>query len=200
MGRLAGDEHAADGYAIPVGPWLVAPETVAAVHARAAEMAAGDGARLGAVAAACGIDPPHLRACLARASTLTVEGDTVRVAGRPGLHDEPVVRRFLAALAVTPWAPPSPAALEVSPPTVRALVHSGAVVDLDGLVFSAGALADARTRVARLVVEQESVTLADVRSALGTTRRHAVAIVNRMDAEGVTRRRGDVRIAGPRAR
>jgi selenocysteine-specific elongation factor len=41
------------------------------------------------------------------------------------------------------------------------------------------------------------VTVADVRDLLGSTRKYVLPILNRLDAEGVTRRRGDDRIPGP---
>jgi hypothetical protein len=37
-----------------------------------------------------------------------------------------------------------------------------------------------------------------VRDDLGTTRKHALPLLSHFDATGVTRRRGDVRIGGPR--
>jgi selenocysteine-specific elongation factor len=40
--------------------------------------------------------------------------------------------------------------------------------------------------------------VAQVREALGTTRKYALPLLNRLDADGVTRRRGDLRIGGPR--
>jgi selenocysteine-specific elongation factor len=43
------------------------------------------------------------------------------------------------------------------------------------------------------------VTVADARDVLGSTRKYVLPILNRLDSEGVTRRRGDERIAGPRA-
>jgi len=82
---------------------------------------------------------------------------------------------------------------------VRALVRAGALVDLDGVIFTAGALAEARRRIADAVLDRGELTVADVRDILGSTRKYVLPIVNRMDAEGVTRRRGDVRIPGPRA-
>ena len=36
------------------------------------------------------------------------------------------------------------------------------------------------------------------REALATTRKYALPLLNRLDADGVTRRRGDLRIGGPR--
>jgi selenocysteine-specific elongation factor len=40
--------------------------------------------------------------------------------------------------------------------------------------------------------------VSEVRDRLGTSRKYVVPLLNRLDAAGVTRRRGDVRIAGPR--
>ena len=40
--------------------------------------------------------------------------------------------------------------------------------------------------------------MSQFREALGVTRKHAVPIATELDARGITRRRGDVRIAGPR--
>jgi selenocysteine-specific elongation factor len=37
-----------------------------------------------------------------------------------------------------------------------------------------------------------------VRDGLGTTRKHALPLLAQLDATGVTRRRGDLRIGGPR--
>ncbi len=199
MMRLAGDEHAADLYAIAVGPWLVSPETVARVRARAAETVEDTWASLSTVAAACGIDVPRLRAALADDLALVIERDLVRGARQAGVVDDPEARKLLDALAASPLAPPAPADVGVSLSIVRALARAGAVVELDGVVFATSALDEARDRIAHVVVEREAVTIADLRDLLGTSRKYILPIVNRMDAEGVTRRRGDLRIPGPRA-
>ncbi|HLG91443.1 MAG TPA: SelB C-terminal domain-containing protein, partial [Acidimicrobiales bacterium] len=43
----------------------------------------------------------------------------------------------------------------------------------------------------------EGVTVAQVRDALGTTRKFLLPLLGLLDARGVTRRRGDLRLAGP---
>jgi selenocysteine-specific elongation factor len=106
---------------------------------------------------------------------------------------------LLDALDAEPFAPPAPADVGASPALVRALVRAGALVDVDGVIFTANALDEARRRVANAVVERGELTVADVRDLLGSTRKYVLPIVNRMDTEGVTRRRGDLRIPGPRA-
>jgi selenocysteine-specific elongation factor len=199
MARLAGDEHAADDCAVAAGPWLVAPETLARVRARAAEMVEEGWATLSTVAGACGIDAMRLRAALTDDPALVIERDIVRGARQAGVLDDPGARKLLDALAASPYAPPAPAEVGASLALVRALARSGAVVELDGIVFATGALDDARERIARLVVQRASITIADVRDLLGTSRKYIMPILNRMDAEGITRRRGDLRIPGPRA-
>ena len=58
---------------------------------------------------------------------------------------------------------------------------------------------DAARRVAALLANSPAgVTVAQVRDALGTTRKHALPLLSYLDASGVTRRRGDVRVGGPR--
>ena len=200
MARLAGDERAADDYSVPVGTWLVTPETLARVRARAAEVVEPTPATLSTVAAACGIDAARLRAAIADDPGLVIEHDLVRSARQAGVLDDPEARKLLDALAASPLAPPAPADVGAPLSLVRALARAGAVADLDGIVFATSALDDARERIARLVVEREAITIADVRDLLGTSRKYILPIVKRMDAEGVTRRRGDLRIPGPRAR
>jgi selenocysteine-specific elongation factor len=58
---------------------------------------------------------------------------------------------------------------------------------------------DAARTIAELLADQpEGVTVADVRDRLGTSRKYVVPLLNRLDATGVTRRRDDLRVAGPR--
>ena len=79
------------------------------------------------------------------------------------------------------------------------LVRRGLLVEREGVYFGPAALDDAGRRLAALLVEHpDGVTVAQVRDALGTTRKHALPLLAHFDATGVTRRRGDLRIGGPR--
>jgi selenocysteine-specific elongation factor len=53
---------------------------------------------------------------------------------------------------------------------------------------------------ARLVAAADGFTVSAFRDAIGATRKHALPLLAELDARGITRRRGDVRIAGPRMR
>jgi len=203
---LAGDEHVAgtlvrDGHAVAIGGWLVAPAALERVRgeARAAVAAEGTGgASLAALASASGIDAPRLRAALAGDPAIVVDHDVVRAAG-PGDLDTPEARILLDALAAQPFNPPATSELGASPALVRSLARAGRLVDLDGVVLHADALDAARALIARAVVERGSITVADARDLLGSTRKYALPILRQMDAEGITRRRGDERVPGPRA-
>jgi selenocysteine-specific elongation factor len=58
------------------------------------------------------------------------------------------------------------------------------------------ALAAARERV----LAMDEITLAGLRDELGTSRKYAQALLERFDAEGLTLRRGDVRVVRRRPR
>lgn len=122
-----------------------------------------------------------------------VEG-RAREAGRADpLADHP----WLAALEAAPFTPPG--AEGVDRREVAALVRRGLVVEADGNWYARSALDRAARVVAELLAERpDGATVAEVRDALGTTRKHALPLLNLLDAEGVTRRRGDLRIPGPR--
>ncbi len=53
--------------------------------------------------------------------------------------------------------------------------------------------------VARLLAASpDGFTVAAIRDELGTTRKFVLPLLAQLDATGVTRRRGDLRIGGPR--
>jgi len=106
---------------------------------------------------------------------------------------------YLAALTAFPYAPPTPPEAGVDMAEARALVRAGAVVERDGCWFAASAVDGAARVVAQLLQKRpEGVTASEVRDALGTTRKYLLPLLGHLDATGVTRRRGDVRVAGPR--
>ncbi|HBA95080.1 MAG TPA: selenocysteine-specific translation factor, partial [Acidimicrobiaceae bacterium] len=82
---------------------------------------------------------------------------------------------------------------------LRELVRREMVVEVEGIFFAASALQAAAELAARLLAERpEGFTVSAFREAAGNTRKHAMPLLARLDGTGVTRRRDDVRIAGPR--
>lgn len=82
---------------------------------------------------------------------------------------------------------------------LRRLVQSGRLVALGGIHFATTALDHAHEVVRRLLASKpEGFSASEFREALGTSRKFAIPLAEALDARGITRRRGDVRIAGPR--
>lgn len=138
------------------------------------------------------------RAVLAGLEGVRVQGSRAqRVDAFPdqSMDDHP----YLGMLVRSPFAPPDPTTAGVTKGELWQLVSRGRVVERDGCYFAAEAMDRAALAVARMLsLQPDGVTASMVRERLGTTRKYAIPILGYLDATGVTRRRGDVRIAGPR--
>lgn len=186
--RLTGERRAPT-----LGRWVVAPAALEQVRREVAALVDG--------ADALGLDI----AVLSERQRLVLDAldDVVVDAGRARRGDVEADRLaahpFLAKLEAEPFTPPSPAECGVPSAELRELVRRGLVVERDGAYFGPSAVEQAARRVAGLLAAApEGVTVADVRDALGTTRKHVLPLLAHLDATGVTRRRGDLRIPGPR--
>src|SRR5579884_2028138 len=111
--------------------------------------------------------------------------------------------RIRALLTAEPFCPPD------GPELIRRaggdrellslLVRDGSAVRVsDDLYFSRRAYEEAVGRVAAILAVEGSVTVARVRDELGTSRRYALALLEYLDRQRMTRREGDVRVAGSR--
>ncbi|HOO97031.1 MAG TPA: selenocysteine-specific translation elongation factor [Caldisericia bacterium] len=69
----------------------------------------------------------------------------------------------------------------------------------DDLFFHQKALAKAYQLIKQLQAEKGEIKLADFRDLAQTTRKYAQPILELLDAFGYTRRKGDIRVLGPRA-
>jgi selenocysteine-specific elongation factor len=193
---------------VRVGRWLVEGDTLAALRTTAAKHVSAHheraplepGMELAALASELRVDADRLRAALADDGELVVERGYVRDATRRSrAADSAEARALLDALEAAPFSPPEPASVGAGPALVRSLMRESAVVDLDGIVFASGAVDEARRRVRAALRDRGAVTVADVRDLLGSTRKYVLPILHQLDAEGITRRRGDDRIPGPAA-
>jgi selenocysteine-specific elongation factor len=100
-------------------------------------------------------------------------------------------------LEESPFSPPDPDGIDRA--ELRELVRRGEVVEADGVYFAASAIDAAAGVVARLLADEpDGVTVAAIRDAWGTSRKFAIPLVTHLDQSGITRRRDDLRIAGPR--
>ena len=173
-----------------VGRWVVAPGVVEAMRMSLVERVTAAGG-LGFDLAAL---DERQRAVLDTADELEVMGGRAR---RRELRDALAEHPWLAALQAGGFSPPG--ADGVDRGVVRQLVQRGLVVERDGLWFAASAIDKAARLAARLLVDHpEGFTVSQLREAANVTRKHAVPLAAELDARGVTRRRDDLRIAGPR--
>lgn len=183
--RLTGERREPD-----VGKWVVDPAELVRLsdELRAAVTNAG----------VLGLDIAPLdefeRAVLESLEDLSVEGGHARLAAAA----DPLAQSgVVARLAAEPFAPPE--IDDVDPAEIRELIRRGELVQLDGVVFAASAIDQAATVVAQLLTEApDGITVAEARDGWGTTRKFAIPLITRLDETGVTRRRGDLRIGGPR--
>jgi selenocysteine-specific elongation factor len=198
----------AEGIAARAGDWLVNATVLHEVRREVNDRVVAHhrdrpldrGVELSALAATLRIDAARLRAALEDAPDLTVDRGVVRHRSyQERASDSPEARQLVEALEAAPFAPPGPGELGTSVDLVRALVREGTLVDAEGVIFAARALDEARVIIETALRTRGSVTVADVRDLLGSTRKYVLPILNRLDAEGVTRRRGDDRIPGPRS-
>jgi len=177
-----------------LGRWVVDPDQLDAARTgvRALVVSAGGAGvdvaeldeRQRAVLAA-GLDGVVVRA--GRALDASVAADTL----------PPDAESLLAALEAAPFSPPDVTGAMRG--AARELQRRGLGVEAGPVWFAASAVASATEVVAALLDTQpDGVTVSEVREALGATRKHVVPLLEHLDASGVTRRRGDVRVAGPR--
>jgi len=105
----------------------------------------------------------------------------------------PLVQSFVDAL----FTPPDPNTFDRT--LLRRLVQEGHLLNLDGIFFATRTLDQAHEVVKVLLIQHpDGITTSAFREAANTTRKYAVPLLEALDARGITRRRGDLRIAGPR--
>ena len=125
---------------------------------------------------------------------VVVEAGRARRAGAGDpLSDHP----FVAALLIGGVAPPD--AADVDKAQLRELLRRGLVVERDGVYFHPDTIDHVAEAASRLLgAHPDGFTVAQLRDDLGVSRKYALPLVNELDARGITRRRGDLRVAGPR--
>ncbi len=136
---------------------------------------------------------------------LRQEGSFIkRQSVRPTLPAElrPTEQRIRATLKQKPLDPPFRKDLApdaTSQKVLRFLIQTGEVTELNSdLVLLTEAYRRAAQAVRQHLVQQGQATVAELRDLLGTTRRTALPLLEKLDRERVTIRRDDVRIAGPK--
>jgi selenocysteine-specific elongation factor len=111
---------------------------------------------------------------------------------RPEPEQEKRAQELLVALRAQPFSPPT---LDGEDDLLAYLEDRGDIVRVDERVaFAAEAYREMVDRVVAHLKDRETITLAQVRDLLGTSRRYAQALLEHMDQHRITRRVGDERV------
>jgi selenocysteine-specific elongation factor len=131
----------------------------------------------------------------------------VRDPARAGAEPSGLVRaleeRFAAAALTPPLDEEARAAVRASPKELKdalaELKRRGRLARLGDLHFHTSALEELSARVRRHLASQPELSTADFKQlAGGVSRKYAIPLLEWLDGRGVTRRKGDVRVAGGR--
>ena len=124
------------------------------------------------------------------------EGTLVRLPGhQPKLSSaqEQDAKSYLRVLESEPYAPPTDVPIDSE--VLNLLADQGRVVRVsESVVFESSAYQRMVDRILDYTRERGEVTVADVRDMFGASRKYALAIMDYLDHQRVTRRVGDVRV------
>ncbi len=138
-------------------------------------------------------------------SDLIAEDDTVR---HPDHHitfsesQQQQIQRLMQQMQKDPFAPPSfsDAADITGENVLYALMARGELVQVQAdVIFQPQALDTMTERVLTLIDAQGATDAKQVRDALGSSRKYAIALLEYLDSQRITKRVGDERVRGSRA-
>jgi selenocysteine-specific elongation factor len=173
-----------------IGRWVTTSEQLTATEERL-RAAVDDAGELGLDTAAL---DDYERAVIETLGEIAIESGRARAADAADpFADHPLAKVVQAG----GFAPELPG--DADRTAVRELIRRGTLVERDGIVFHIDAI-DAAAGVAAdlLAADATGFTVAQFRDRTGASRKFALPLVAELDARGITRRRDDLRIAGPR--
>jgi selenocysteine-specific elongation factor len=173
-----------------VGTWVTTADELRATTARLLELVDGSGEvglELSALA-------DHERAVLESLDDIVIDGGHARSAEAVDPFDDHPLATAVLSGGFTPELPP-----EADRNVIRELTRRGVLVERDRVVFHSDTVDAAALVAAELLADHpDGFTVAQFRDRTGASRKYALPLVAELDARGVTRRRDDLRIAGPR--
>lgn len=112
-------------------------------------------------------------------------------------QQEERIAELMALFCKNPYAPPSVSECEtlVGSEVLAALIEQGRLVRVsDSILFTAEAYREMVQKVVEHIRAHGSVTVAEVRDMFGASRKYAVALLEYLDQEKITKRVGDERV------
>jgi selenocysteine-specific elongation factor len=173
-----------------VGHWATTPALLDATRQRLQEVVERAGEH--------GVDTAalaeHERAVVLTLDGVVVQGGRARPASSGDPYDD---HALAAAIRAGGLSPDTPA--DADRATIRELTRRGILVERDGVLFHRDSFDEAAALAARLLDDDPAgFTVATFRERAGVSRKYALPLLAELDAKGNTRRRDDLRIAGPR--
>jgi selenocysteine-specific elongation factor len=173
-----------------IGNWLTTDAELDATRTSLVERVSAAGA--------LGIDLASFddreRAVLATLDDVVIDAATVRTAD---VVDPYVDHPYLALAVAGGFTPSQPDGVDRA--ELRELVRRGHLVTREAMYFHADTIEAAAMLAATLLsTSPDGFTVAAFRDATGASRKFVLPLLAELDARGVTRRRDDLRIAGPR--
>jgi len=107
------------------------------------------------------------------------------------------VEQALADFRANPYSPPSLQQIEelLGGEVLQYLIEDGRLVKVsEDVLFASDTFAEIERRLVAYLKENQSVTVAQVRDLLGTSRKYALGLMEEMDRRRVTKRLGDMRV------
>jgi selenocysteine-specific elongation factor len=173
-----------------VGHWATTPATLDATRQRLGEAIEAAGQH--------GIDTAvlaeHERAVVLTLDGVVVQGGRARLASSEDPYADHPLASTIREGGMSPETPP-----DADRATIRELTRRGILVEREGVLFHSAAIDDAAALAAVLLgADPAGFTVATFREKAGVSRKYALPLLAELDARGITRRRDDLRIAGPR--
>jgi len=173
-----------------IGRWITTAKELAATEQRLRE-AVGAAAEHGLDTAALA---DHERALIETLDEIAVDAGRARPADAIDPFANHALSDAIRAGGFTPDLP-----TDADRTVIRELIRRDELVERDKIIFHIEAINEAAQVAASLLADEEAgFTVAQFRDRTGASRKFALPLVAELDARGITRRRDDLRIAGPR--
>jgi selenocysteine-specific elongation factor len=152
-----------------------------------------------------GLDAKTFNLIIERATTEGILGSTGSVVREVNFQiqfnaqQKKSTEALLNQFKASPWNTPSIKDSEssVGADVLSALIDQGQLIKLsDEVLLSADTYRSAVEKIKAHLIAKKTITVAQVRDLFSTSRKYALALMEYLDTQGITKRKGDERVAG----